>query len=100
MVPHPGYSSTPNGATLEEFRSLLNLRLETLDAATALGRLDGPLPVQWRVGWRATLKVLGRDRDGSLCALITCTGPTLCEPYVRKVRLCKRKPLPVGLRIE
>lgn len=87
----------PYGTTMEEFRKLLELRREALQDAT---RADGslfPMPTPWRWGWKAHIRIQGRDRDGSLKAHILVTGPRGEIPYVRKVRLCKRHPLPSSL---
>ena len=84
-------------ATPEEIRKLIELRREALDHATAEGRLDGPLPVQWRVGWTAHIRTQGRDHDGSLVAHIVVQGPHGQVPYVRKVRLVRSQPLPRSL---
>jgi hypothetical protein len=75
-----------------EHRALLEQRRLALDDATCIATLEGPLPVRWRVGWSATLEILKRDSDGSLCARITVLGPGLTRPYVRRVRLCKMHP--------
>lgn len=82
-----------------EHAQLLDLRLATLDEATAAASLDSHMPVQWRWGWTATIKVLGRDAQGNLKAAVTCRGPQLAQPYVRYVRLVRRRHLPGGLEL-
>lgn len=90
----------PEGTTRDEFLKLLELRRTALDHATEEHGLGQPLPVQWRHGWKAQLRVGPRDRDGSLTAHIVVTGPRGVAPYVRKVRLVRAKPLPRGLARE
>jgi hypothetical protein len=80
----------PFDATPEEFRALMQTRRETLDAATARAFGGQVLPVSWRWGWKAAVKILKRDKDGSLCARITVTGPHASNGYVRNVRLLNR----------
>lgn len=87
----------PDGTTLEEFRELLSLRRRSLEDATREHGLGEPLPIPWRTGWKASIKILGRDRDGSLCAKIVVTGPGGGDPYVRKYRLTKAARLPSRL---
>lgn len=84
-----------NGIVLthEEHKVILQACREALAAATAVGRLGGPLPVRWRRGWRYTWKPLRRDSDGSVRVSIRCTGPDLTQPYVRNVRLVKERRL-------
>lgn len=90
----------PKGTTQEEFSALLELRRKALDEATEEHGLGQPLPVPWRHGWKAHLRVGPRDRDGCLTAHIVVTGPHYVVPYVRKVRLVRQKPLPRGLTKE
>jgi hypothetical protein len=85
---------TPEGTTLEEFRKLLELRLLALADATRQAGLGEPLPVSWRHGWKAHIRIQERDADGSLKAHIVVTGPRGEVPYVRKVRLVASRPLP------
>lgn len=96
-MPYPAYRGYPDATTPEEFRKLLELRREALDEATRFAGLGSPLPVQWRHGWKAVLNVLGRDRDGSLKAVVIVTGPRGEVPYSRAVRLVTRRPLPYEL---
>lgn len=93
-MPYSWARHKPDVPTTEELHKLLELRLEALDHATSLGTLDGPLPVQWRVGWKAHIRCQGRDQDGSLIAHIVVTGPRGELPYVRKVRLVRSRALP------
>lgn len=98
-MPHFNPRPHPWGVTREEFRKLLELRLEALqDGTRAAGSLF-PMPVAWRHGWKAHIRVQGRDRDGALLAHIVVTGPRGIVPYIRKVRLVSSRPLPydVGL---
>jgi len=69
-----------------------------LDDATCLVSGDKPLPVSWRSGWRSKLTIVGRDRDGGLCARIAVTGPQLRTEYVRRVRLVRDKSLRLHYR--
>lgn len=87
----------PKGTTQDEFLKLLELRREALDHATELHGLGQPLPVPWRHGWKAHLRVGPRDRDGSLTAHIVVTGPRGVMPYTRKVRLVTAQRLTRGL---
>ena len=100
MLPEWSVKCHPDGVTSKEFARLLAVRLETLEAATAHTSLPDHLPIQWRKGWKATLEILGRDRDGSLRARVVCTSRELSEPYVRRVRLVKRQGLTLGRRLE
>lgn len=79
----------PHGATREEMQALFQIRLETLQDATSRAAGGQPVPISWRAGWKAVLKLLRRDPDGSLCARITVTGPHASSGYVRNVRLVK-----------
>jgi hypothetical protein len=88
-VPHH-----PEGTTIEEFRKLLELRRQALADATRPHGLGQPLPVAWRHGWQAHIRILERCRDGSLRALIVVTGPRGETPYTRAVRLVAQRPLP------
>lgn len=93
-MPHFNVLHNPKGTTLEEFRLLLSLRRETLADATKEHGMGNPLPVQWRHGWKAHIRLGGRDQDGSLMAQIVVTGPKGVIPYIRKVRLVRSERLP------
>jgi len=85
--------------TLAEHQAILEHRLSTLEAASAEGRLDGPLPVRWRVGYRCTWFPVARDAQGSLLLILTVTATT--RPgwrYQRKIRLVASKRLPSAYR--
>lgn len=97
-MPFSWVLSHPKGTTQEEFSKLIELRREALDTATEAHGLGQPLPVPWRHGWKAHLRVGPRDRDGSLTAHIVVTGPHGVVPYTRKVRLVTQQRLPRGLR--
>lgn len=98
MLPRPWAPALPAGVTSEEFKRLLVIRRETLDAATARVSGGRPLPLSWRAGWTATLKILGRDRDGALKAAVTVRGTRASHAYVRKVRLCREHTLNLNER--
>jgi len=92
-MPQWNVAHNPEGTTMEEFRKLLQLRLDALHEAT---RTDGslfPMPVRWRHGWKAHIRIEGRDRDGSLCAHIVVRGPSGGIRYIRRVRLVRSQPL-------
>ena len=93
-MPQFGPEAHPYGTTQEEFAKLLELRREALDAASTMAGELLPLPVPWRHGWKAHIRLQGRDQDGSLKAHIVVTGPRAELPYIRKVRLVTSKPLP------
>jgi hypothetical protein len=93
MLPLPAPILNGVPCTHDEHKVILQERLATLAAATAQGRLDGPLPVRWRVGWRCRFTVLRRERDGSLRVHLYADGPR-GERYERNVRLVRRRPLP------
>ena len=95
----PQWKQVPNpeGTTLDEFRKLLELRRQALQDATQDAPGAAPMPVGWRWGWKAHIRLQGRDRDGSLKAHIVVTGPRTEIPYVRKVRLVRSQRLPSGL---
>ena len=93
-MPQFPYVPHPEGTTQEEFHKLLELRRQALEDAT---RADGslfPMPVAWRRGWKAHIRLRGRDKDGSLKALIVVEGPRGEVPYSRAVRLVSSKNLP------
>jgi len=76
-----------------EYAALFECRRLAIEEAVSRSVLDGTLPVPWRHGWRASVRYLGRDRDGSRLNEITVTGPQLDRPYVRRVRLVPRRAL-------
>lgn len=84
--------------TPEEHRSLIDVRLDALDQATARASLEGRLPVRWRHGWHAYIKTHGRDRDGSLRASVTVVDPSETVVMIRNVRLVKKKSLDRSFR--
>lgn len=89
MVADPFRPCHPAGVTAEEFQRLLLIRRETLEDAIRRACGGTLLPVAWRTGWKACLQLQGRDRDGSLKAVISVTAPEPSGAYVRRVRLCK-----------
>jgi len=93
MIPDKDLQRTWGTATTEERQELFRIRLEALEAATTNASLHGPLPVPWRRGWKAVIRMHGRDADGSLRASVTVSGPSLTKPYVRRVRLVRRTSL-------
>jgi hypothetical protein len=93
MLPQRYSHGVDAAPTAEEFRRLLEIRLQTLDQCSITDGADTPLPAVWRIGYKATIKLLGRDRDGSLRASVTVLAPHLVRPYVRRVRLVKERNL-------
>lgn len=93
MIARTSYVPCPNWATIEEFRALLLRRRDALATCTAQLTGGAPMPVQWRWGWRATIAYAGRDRDGSLLAHITITGPNTSDKWLQRVRLVRRSQL-------
>lgn len=93
MVPAWRDKCTPDWATPDEFSALLLRRRDALDQCTAQYFEVQYYPVAWRVGWRAEIRYAGRDRDGSLLATITVTGPTADAKWLQRVRLVRRKQL-------
>jgi hypothetical protein len=98
MIPRRNDVLLTNRVTYEEFQRLLLIRLETLEDATCLVSGGKPIPVQWRAGWRSQLTIVGRSRDGSLCARVEVTSPQLRTAYVRRVRLVRDKSLRLHYR--
>jgi len=94
-MPQFPYLPYPEGVTPDEFRKLLELRLDTLAEATKFSGLGQPLPTSWRHGWKAHLRLLGRDRDGSLRVVVVVEGPRGETPYKRSYRLVKECNLPL-----
>jgi hypothetical protein len=78
--------------TREECAALLQARKEALSAATAQNLSGEPLPIPWRRGWTAYLRIVERDRDGSLKARIRVLDPTGTLAYQRNVRLVRTEP--------
>ena len=97
MIPQRDSWVNMKGCTPEERRKLFQLRREALDAACGFTMSGEWISTQERFGWTAHLSILDRDRDGSIRARITVSGPGLPEPYVRNVRLVSGKGLPYGL---
>jgi hypothetical protein len=96
-MPEWNYCAYPKGTTAEEFAKILELRLQALEDATKEPARLFPMPVQWRWGWKAYVRIQGRDRDGSLKVSILVEGPRGELPYVRSVRLVRSTPLPYEL---
>jgi hypothetical protein len=92
-IPQPGYRPWPEWCSWAEFLALLNHRRKCIEQCTAQEFGGRPLPVAWRVGWRAELRYAGRDRDGSLLATITITGPQRYQKWLQKVRLVREERL-------
>jgi hypothetical protein len=82
-----------NDPTPAERRSLLLCRLECL--AEACKRWNGGeyLAPNERVGWRAVIKTLGRDQDGSCLASVTVYDPSGEIAMLRNVRLVRERRL-------
>lgn len=96
-MPQWSVRHNPEGTTLEEFRKLLEIRRQALAEATIPHGMGRPLPVAWRHGWKAHLRLRGRDKDHSLKATIVVEGPRGEIAYARNVRLVSRQPLPYEL---
>lgn len=90
MLPQPGYNPCPNWCSLEEFQALLLRRRDAIAQCTAQLTGGSPMPIQWRWGWKAHIRYAGRDRDGSLKATITITGPNVSDKWLQKVRLVRK----------
>jgi hypothetical protein len=97
-VYHP-YPIYRNGVSItrEEHAVILEHRLACLAAASAKASWGNPLPVRWRLGYRAYWKPLGRDRAGNLRIEVSVYAPELTRPYKRLYRLVRAKPLPASL---
>jgi hypothetical protein len=93
-MPQPGYVAHPPSVTAQEFSRILEVRRQTLEDATRAEGSLFPMPVTWRHGWKATVRILGRDRDGSVLFTVSVKQPRSTEVYVRKCRLVCSKPLP------
>lgn len=98
MIPRRNDVLLTNRVTYEEFQRLLVIRRETLEDATCLVTGGKPMPMLWRVGWRSKLTIVGRSKDGSLCARVDVTAPQLRTAYVRRVRLVRDKSLRLHYR--
>jgi ligand-binding SRPBCC domain-containing protein len=85
----------PNLVSGAERAVILEERLSALGDATRVVTGADPLPVAWRTNWKASVKILGRDRDGCLLFEVCCTGPGLKFPYRRKRRLVPQSRLKV-----
>jgi len=96
MLPVP--APVINGVRLshEELRGIHSECRRALDDATATLTIDSkPLPVPWRTeGWRYQITALGRDEQNALLIRITVRSACLPSPFVRRVRMIKRKHLP------
>lgn len=92
-MPHQRGDVYCNEATPAERRSLLSVRLQCLDEATTVANSGSPLPARDRWGWRAIIKTLGRDRDGSLLASVTVYDPSENVVMLRNVRLVPERRL-------
>ena len=89
---------TPDWCSSEEFSALILRRRDALDACTSEHFGVAHYPVAWRAGWTARIAYAGRDRDGSLLATITVTGPEKKDKWLQKVRLVRRGRLNLHLR--
>jgi len=79
-----------------EYAQLFYERRAALDHVAKITSLTGDIPVMDRRGFRAQVKLLGRDRHDHMRAEVRVTAPNLTGEYVRRVRLVKREPLPYG----
>lgn len=92
-MPRIRYAVQVDEPTTAEHRSLLLVRRECLDQATQMMNGGTPIPPSERWGWRAVIKTLGRDQDGSLLASVTVTGPDSKIRMLRNVRLVPERTL-------
>jgi hypothetical protein len=76
--------------SVDEAAALFLARLDALTDATKISTGGQPLPISWRTGWSAELRVHKRDRDGSVLASIVVTSPNKVKPYRRRIRLVRR----------
>jgi hypothetical protein len=83
-----------------ELRAVISQCKDALSHATAHGRLTGPLPVRWRIGWKYHWRLLRRDRDGSALVEITIDSPEKARFYWRQIRLVPQERLPYSSRPE
>jgi hypothetical protein len=79
--------------TVAEWRSLFQCRLSCLAEAAQAWNGGVPLAAEDRVGWRAYIKRLGRDQDGSLLASVRVVDPDGRTCMLRNVRLVKERRL-------
>lgn len=92
-MPRFRYAVERDEATPDERRALFLARREALDHGTSIASGGAILPAEARWGWRATVRTLGRDQDGSLLASITVTDPDDRIRVLRNVRLVKERTL-------
>jgi hypothetical protein len=81
------------GLQTGEYAQLFYARRAALDWVASESSLFGSVPVRDRRGFRARVKILGRDKDGSLCAEVRVTAPNYPGEHVRKIRLVKNRRL-------
>lgn len=77
-----------------EYRALFEARLRALERATKVVTGGDPLPVPWRVGWRAKIEIQGRTTDHSLSAVVRCYCPEGKMRLGTRVRVQRRQALP------
>lgn len=84
---------------LDEHQAILRERLRVLTAGTSEGRLGGPMPVRWRLGWSCTWTPVKRDAEGNLL-LIFRVRHTLRPSwqYHQRVRLVRTRTLPLKVK--
>lgn len=82
------------GLRTGEYAQLFYERRSALDHVARITSLTGDVPVRDRRGFKAKVKLVGRDAEGSLRAEIRVTAPNYAGVYTRRVRLVKAKPLP------
>lgn len=80
-----------------EYAQLFYARREALDHLASITSLGGEMPASSRRGFRARVRILGRDRDGCLKAEITASAPNYSSYYRRRVRLVNSKALPSAI---
>lgn len=95
-MPYSPIAVKPDPSTMDEWRSVLKARLETLEEATRHASIEGHMPAIWRRGWKAYAVCLGRDRDGSLLACVTVRDPSGAIVRTRRLRLVKERRLNLG----
>jgi hypothetical protein len=97
IMPQMGYVPHPDGITAEEHQALLNLRRTAMDQVAKKCGEFFERQVASRRGWKAHIRLMGRDRDGSLKAHILVTGPRWEIAWRQQVRLVKKHDLPWSL---
>lgn len=89
-MPELRTESKPIYCTSEELQAALQARIDTLLAAVkASSMFDWSSPVA-PSGWKAVLRAVKRDLDGSLCCRIVVYDESGMIAYKRNIRLVPR----------